>query len=74
VVVGDVVAGAAGVVLAGVLVELVVGGVPLDEVGGAVTLGSVVPPVVDGAGGPGGDVARGGGHGGSSELADRRRS
>src|ERR1700730_15234344 len=57
-VVGDVVAGA---VFAGTLVEVVpLGGVPLEVVGGAVGFGSVVLPVVVGAGGPGGEGARGG--------------
>jgi hypothetical protein len=72
--VGDVVAGAVGAVLAGLLVELVLlGGVPLEVVG-AVTLGSVVPPAVVGTCGPGGEVARGGGQGGSRELADNSRN
>jgi hypothetical protein len=71
-VVGDVVAGA---VLAGTPVEVVlVGGVPLEVVGGAVGFGSVVLPVVVGTGGPGGEVARGGGQGGSRELVDNSRS
>ena len=67
---GDVVAGAAGAVLAGLLVELVL----LEGVVGAVAFGSVVPPVVVGVGDPGGEVARGGGHGGSKELADNSRN
>jgi len=72
---GDAVAGAAGEVLAGALVELVLlGGMPLEEVVGAVTFGSVVPPVVVGACGPGGEVARGGGQGGSRELAANSRN
>jgi hypothetical protein len=71
-VVGDVVAGA---VLAGTLVEVVlVGGLPLEVVGGAVGFGSVVLPVVVGACGPGGEVARGGGQGGSRELAASSRN
>ena len=71
---GDVVAGAAGVVFAAVLVGVVpLGGVPIEEVVGAVTLGCAVPLVVA-AGGPGGEVARGGGQGGSRELADNWRN
>ncbi len=65
-VVGDVVAGAVGAVLAGVLVGLaLLDGAVLEDVGGAVTFGSVVA---------GGEVARGGGHGGSRELADNSRN
>jgi len=67
--VGDVVAGAAGGVLVGVGL---LGGVPLEVVG-AVTFGSAVPRVL-GAGDPGGEVARGGGQGGSRELADSSRN
>ena len=73
VVAGGVAAGAAGEVLAGLLVGPVVGvvllgEVPLEEgaVGGVVGAG-----VVDS---PGGDVARGGGQGGSRESADNFRS
>ena len=62
---GDVVAGAVGAVLAGVLVGLaLLDGVALEEAGGAVTFGSVA----------GGEVARGGGHGGSREVADNSRN
>jgi hypothetical protein len=68
---GDVVAGAAGGVFAGVLVGVgLLGEVPLAVVG-AVTLGSAVPLV---AGPPGGEVARGGGQAGSRELADNSRN
>ena len=67
---GDVVAGAAGGVLAGVgLTAVLLGGVPLEGLGGAVALGGVVP-LVAGAGDPGGEVARGGGQGGKRLLAD----
>ncbi|WP_197517892.1 hypothetical protein, partial [Mycobacterium sp. E796] len=52
-VVGDVVAGA------GTLVGVaLVGGVPLEVVGGAVGFGSVLLPAVVGACGAGGEVAR----------------
>ena len=71
---GDVVAGAAGVLLAGALVELVVFGVPLGEVLGAVAFGSGVPLVVAVVCGAGGEVARGGGQGGSSAFVDNWRS
>src|SRR6516225_1174724 len=74
VVVGDVVAGAAGVVLAGALVELVVVGVPLGEVLGAVAFGSGDPLVVAIVWGAGGEVARGGGQTGSNEFVDNWRS
>ena len=68
---GDVVAGAAGGVFAGLLVgAALLGEVPLEVVG-AVPLGSVVPLVL---GPPGGEVARGGGQAGSSELADNSRN
>ena len=71
---GDVVAGAAGVVLAGVLVELVGGGAPVEGLLGAVPDGSVVSPVVVGVCATGGEVARGGGQAGSSEFADNSRN
>lgn len=74
VLVGDVVAGAVGAVLAGVLVGLaLVDGVALEEVGGALTFGSAVP---GGVGVPPacGGVARGGGQGGSREPAASSRS
>jgi hypothetical protein len=74
-VVGDVVAGAAGVVLAGALVgPVLLDGVPLEEVVGAGVFGSVVPPVVIGACGPGGEVARGGGQGGRREWVANSRN
>jgi len=73
--VGDVVAGAAGVVLAGMLVELVLVGVPLEVVFGVVPFGSIVPPVVVGVVcGAGGEVARGGGQGGNREFVDNWRN
>ena len=56
------------------LVELVLVGVPLEEVLGAVPFGSVVPPVVVGVCGAGGEVARGGGQGGSREFVDNLRN
>ena len=68
---GDVVAGAAGGVFAGALVGVgLLDEVPLEVVG-AVPFGCVVPLVV---GGPGGEVARGGGQAGSRELADKARN
>ena len=68
---GEVVAGAAGEVVAGALVGVgLLGEVPLEVVG-AVALGSGVPLV---AGAPGGEVARGGGQAGSRELADNSRN
>ncbi|OMC07611.1 hypothetical protein A5736_08320 [Mycobacterium sp. SP-6446] len=68
---GEVVAGAAGEVVAGALVGVgLLGEVPLEVVG-AVALGSGAPLV---AGPPGGEVARGGGQAGSRELADNSRN
>jgi hypothetical protein len=62
------------VVLAGVLVELAVGGAPVEGLLGAVPDGSVVSLVVVGVCATGGEVARGGGHAGSSEFADNSRN
>ena len=68
---GDVVAGAAGGVFAGVLVGVgLLAEVPLEAVG-AVPLGCIVPLV---SGVSGGEVARGGGQAGSREFADKARN
>ena len=58
-----------GCLRGGVLEAVLLGGAPMEEVGGAVALGDVVP-LVAGLGDPGGEVARGGGQGGSRLLAD----
>ena len=64
-------AGAGG--LAGGLAGIELLGWPLEEGGGPGTLGGAVALVI-GAGEAGGEVARGGGHGGSRELADNSRN
>jgi hypothetical protein len=63
------------VVLAGLLVELVVVGMPLEGLLGAVpVVDSVVSGVGVGVCATGGEVARGGGQAGSSEFADNSRN
>ena len=72
---GEVIAGLVVAVLPGAALALeegVVGGVV--DAGDVATPGSGVPLLVVGAGDPGGDVARGGGQGGSRYSASNCRS